>query len=280
MATPGTPTKGRSHRALTLFLCIVIVLVLAEVGTRAIASRLPAPLQWQSYETQKKVDQIDQLSKHGGASIVFLGSSLVDLGTEPNVVDAQLGGHVTSYNAGLDSSIPRMTTVWAEHVVIPKLHPKVLVLGVGPYDLDGSGGSTRLAFYNGFVNSPAAKKLLNHNDLIQNLNQWLGQHSSLWFNKVALRDPETVARAIFSRPQPSDPAADQVLPDGRQTTNQYVPFINVPRLDITNWTLGTADANSIKQLIGYAAKRHIKVVLINMPVTNQLVNRMPQKEAS
>jgi hypothetical protein len=280
VAPPAPAPARRSHRALTLIACIIVVVLLAELATRAIASGLPAPLQWQSYETQKKVEQIDALSRHGGAQLVFLGSSLVDLGVEPNIVAAGIGPGVTSYNAGLDSSIPRMTAEWAEHIVIPELHPRVLVLGVGAYDLDGSNPSTRTAFYTGFMDSAGAKRIMDRNDLIQNLNQWLGQHSSLWYNKVALRDPETVLRAIFGRPQPSDPAADEVLPDGRQTTNQYVPFVNVPRLNISNWTLGTKDSNAIKQLIGFCEKRHIRVVLVNMPVTKQFINRMPEKSTS
>ena len=132
----GTSSAG-THRLRTLLIGVIVVLVAAELGTRAIASGLPAPLQWQSYETQRKVEQIDALSHHGGADIVFLGSSLTDVGFEPSVIDKEIGGGVTSYNAGLASSIPRMDVDWAESVVIPKLHPKMLVLGLGAYDLDG-----------------------------------------------------------------------------------------------------------------------------------------------
>jgi hypothetical protein len=281
-AVPVSPTR-RSHRGLILFLCIIVVVGLAEIGTRAIASHLPAPLQWDTFETQKKVAQMDELAKHGGAQIVYVGSSLVDLGTQPTTVDKMLGSGATSYNAALDSSIPRMTAVWTERFVVPKLHPKVIVLGLGSYDLGAEGGSSRTAFYNGFLASPGAKQALHKQDPIQTVNQWLSDHSKLWFYKGQLRDPETLVRAVLDQKQPTTLAEEegiQVLPDGHQTTNQYQAFNDNPRVEISNWSLGTKDTKAVKQLIAWAAKRHILVVLLSMPVTNQFVDLMPKANES
>jgi hypothetical protein len=281
-AGSGPPPTGKAapHRVRTILVVVVAVLLVAELATRVIASHLPAPLLWQSYETQRKVQQINALSKKGGAQIVYLGSSLPDVGIEPTVVDRQIGGGVTSYNAGLASSIPRMTKVWAEDVVIPKLHPKILVLGVGAYDLGAAGGAGRTAFYDAFLASPGAKEAMGTEDPIQVANRWLGEHSSLWFHKAQLRDPETVLHAIEGQKPPVDIEAADLDADGRETADQYFPFSNQPRINVTDWTLGSKDVDAVKQLIAFAAKRGIRVVLVDMPVTNQLVNRMPHGETS
>jgi hypothetical protein len=273
------PAKG-GHRVRTLLLGVVIVLLIAELATRAIGSHLPAPLQWQSYEAQRKDQQIDALAKKGGAQIVYLGSSLPDVGIEPTIVNKQIGGVVTSYNAALASSIPRMTKAWAESVVIPKLHPKVIVLGVGAYDIGAEGGAGRTAFYNAFLDSSGARQAMGKEDPIQRANRWIGQYSALWFHKDQLRDPETVLRAALERTPPSDPEAANLNAQGRETADQNFPFANQARVDVTDWSLGTKDTNAVKELIAYAHKRGIAVILVDMPVTNQLVNRMPQGETS
>ncbi|HEX3794014.1 MAG TPA: hypothetical protein VHV57_05910 [Acidimicrobiales bacterium] len=274
-----TPRTGK-HRARTLILGVVVVLLLAELITRAIGSNLPAPLQWQSYETQRKVQQIDALSKKGGVPVVFLGSSLPEVGIAPKIIDEQIGHGVKSYDAALASSIPRMTTAWAESVVIPKLHPRVLVLGVGAYDLGAEGGASRTAFYNAFLGSAGAKQAMGTEDAIQKANRWLGQQSALWFHKDQLRDPETVARAVLGRTPPTDPEAADLDKDGRQTIDQFAAFSNQSRVDVTDWSPGQKDMDAVKQLITYAHKRGITVVLVDMPVTNQLVDRMPHGQAS
>jgi hypothetical protein len=263
------------HRGRILLLGIVVVLLIAELGTRAIASGLPAPLLWQSYETQRKVEQIDALAHQGGARIVFVGSSLVDVGVEPKIVDQQIGGGVTSYDAGLASSIPRMTKAWAETIVIPKLRPRVLVIGVGPYDIGAEGGSGRTAFLDAFLNSPGAIRAMHKEDPIQAANRWIGEYSSLWYNKTALRDPETVWRAITKSPQPTQLEAADLDAQGRETEDQYYPFSNQARVNVSDWSFGAKDVAAIKELIAYAHHRGMEAVLVDMPVTNQEVDRMP-----
>ena len=87
-----------------------------------------------------------------------------------------------------------------------------------------------------------------------------------------------MVRAVIGHPQPVDLSteeANDVDSLGRETADQYAPFSNQARVDVSNWTLGTKDPAALRQLIAYATKRHIAVVLVNMPITNQSVDRMP-----
>ena len=275
----STASPAPSHRLRTVVICVVVILLLAEGFTRLIASHLPAPLVWDNYETQRKVQEMDGLSAHGGADVAFLGSSLVEVGVMPLVIDHQLGHRIVTYNAALASSIPRMDAVWAEKIVVPRLHPKYLVLGLGAYDL-GAEGVQRLAFLNALESSMGYKESTDTEDPIQKGNQWLGDVSALWYHKYQLRDPETVLKAIFHSPQPVDEAAQGLTALGRETDSQYLPFDNTPRLDIADWSLGTKDADAVVQLIRYASARGIKVIIIDMPVTNQFIDRMPDGAGS
>jgi hypothetical protein len=268
-----TPRRASGkHRLVKVLLGVVIMLAVGEIATRAIASDLPAPGQWSNYEIQRKVGQLDALSAKGGAQVVFFGSSLVDLGVDPTVVDQQIGGGVESYDAGLLGSSPTESAAWAEHVVIPKLHPRVIVLGVDSFDLEDVKEMTD---YDAFIQSAGYKQITDTQDPIQNVNQWIGKYSSLWYNKDSLRDPETVLRALAGRPQPVNEYAADLSADGRQTENQYSHWVNYAGVYVGNWTLGKRNPAAIVQLVSYARARHISVVLVDMPVTTQFVATMP-----
>jgi hypothetical protein len=261
--------------------CVVVLLVLAELLTRLIASHLQAPLQWDTYETQRKVQQIDALSKHGGARIVYVGSSIVDDGIEPSVIDQQLGlsGGVVSYNAGLTASIPRMTRSWLRYVVIPKLHPKVIVLGLNPFDLD-AGDFNRNSVYDLYVGSSGARQIMHTDDPIQAADRWLGQVSSLWLHKYQLRDPAALLHAVEGKPAPVDIGAADVDPLGRQTEDQNVHYVNAATITVNGWSLDAQGVDDVKGLISLAHAHHIQVVLVNMPVTKEFVAEMPHGQTT
>jgi hypothetical protein len=269
----------KSHRWRAVLVIAIVVVALAEVFVRAIGSHLPSPLMWESYETQRKVQEIDALSQRGGAQVVFVGSSIIDVGIDPASVDRQIGGRVISFNAGLASSIPRMTAVWAEHVVIPRLHPRVVVFGLNAYDL-GAEDPNRSAFYNAFLGSSGAREVLGTDDPIQSVDRWLGEHSALWQHKYQLRDPATLVRAVEDHSPRVDAEAAAVDQNGRQTANQYLPYSDLTTIDMNGWTLGTPDTAAVRQLIAFDHARNIQTVLVDMPVTNQFVASMPQGNTS
>jgi hypothetical protein len=259
---------------------VIVILLVAELFTRLIASHLQTPLAWNDYEVQRKVQQIDTLSHQGGASVVYLGSSVVDFAVEPSVVDQQIGHHVVSYNAGLLAAVPVQTAQWAETVVLPKLHPKVIVLGLISYDFEKSNAG-RYGTDSLYLGSPGARQVMGTDDPIQAVDRWLGSVSSLWAHKFQLRDPAAVVHAVEGDPAPVDPAASGVAPLGQQTLGLNLHWVGSrANIDVKHWTLGTRDADAVDGLIAYAQARHIKVVLVDMPVTKNFVAQMPQGQAS
>jgi hypothetical protein len=177
------------------------------------------------------------------------------------------------------SAIPRLTTTWAEHLVIPKLHPKVIVVGLCSYDL-GAEDPGRTVFYDAYLGSSGARQLTGTDDPIQTVDRWLGQHSSLWLHKYQLRDPATVLHALEGHTPAGDPEAVSLAGDGRQTAGQNLPYQNLTTVDVRGWRLGTKDTASLEGLIAYAHRRGIKVVLVDMPVAPQFVAAMPHGAAT
>jgi hypothetical protein len=275
----GKTAATRRHRGLVVLTCAVIVLGVCELGVRVIASHLLPPLQWDTYETQAKVQQIDALSRRGGADVVFFGSSIIDVGVDPHEFDRAVGGNVTSYNAGLVSAIPRLTATWAEHLVIPRLHPKVIVVGLSSYDL-GAEDPNRTVFYDAYVGSSGDRQLMGTDDPIQAADRWLGQHSSLWFHKYQLRDPANVVGAVEGHAPAQDLEVAGLSADGRSTVDQNRAYQDLTTVDLKGWRLGAKDSAALKGLISFAHRRGIKVVLVDMPVTPQLISAMPHGAAS
>jgi hypothetical protein len=279
-SSAGTETLRTRHYWRTIAVVVVLILLVAELFTRLIDAHLQTPLVWNNYEVQRKVQQIETLSHHGGARVVYLGSSIVDVGLEPPVIDQQLGHDVISYNAGLEAAIPVQTAEWAETIVLPKLHPKVIVVGLLSYDFAKSS-PFRYGIYGQYLGSSGVRQITGTDDTIQAVDRWLGSVSALWFHKFQLRDPAAVFHAIAGDSVPVDPSGAGVAPLGQQTQGLDQHWVGArATLNVKNWTLGTRDVDAINGLIAYAHVRHIKVVLVDMPVTKNLVGQMPHGQVS
>ena len=110
------------------------VILIGEVAARLLSSNLPEPQRWQSIEAQQKVEQMDRLKARDGAEIVFVGTSLVNVAIDPSIVERGLGPDVDVYNGALSAGVPSIMEPWTTSVVLPRLHPKVVVLGLSTFD--------------------------------------------------------------------------------------------------------------------------------------------------
>ena len=75
----------------------------AEAGTRAVEPRLPPELGWPNEEVAHKWDQISALANGGGVGVAILGSSVADVGVDPEGIPLDVSGPRGSYNAGFSA---------------------------------------------------------------------------------------------------------------------------------------------------------------------------------
>ena len=196
---------GRGRRWRVAVLAILVVLVGLEAGARALDERLPEPLVWHSFETQRKVEQIDALAAAEGVDVAFVGTSMVNAAVIPSVFEEAAGGDVSAYNAGLSSGIPRLIEQWTLHLVVPRLDPELVVIGVSSLDMTDAGVA-RTAFLDAFLDSDGGRELLDDESPLDRADRWLREHSALWEHRAELRDPGAVLDAVAGR----DPDDDEV----------------------------------------------------------------------
>jgi hypothetical protein len=205
-----------------------------------------------------------------------VGSTFVDTGDHPAVFDAQLPGTVT-YNAALRAAVPQLIEPWTLNVVIPRLHPKVLVIGVSSFDFFDSPASK--IFYRAFADSFGGRKAIGDDDLLYGADRWLRDHSSLWAQRFDHRHPDTILDALRGE----DPPADERLEiEANGHTKYNGPDAFNPRPEagpaVGNWSIGTDNLGALRRVIERAHAEGIKVALVDMPITDEYVAKHPHGE--
>jgi hypothetical protein len=214
-----------------------------------------------------------------GADVVFLGTSMVNAAVIPSVFDA--GAGLTSYNAALSSGTPRLMEAWALHVVIPRVHPKVVVIGVSSVDLTDAGVS-ETAFFDAFRDSPAGREALGRETLLDRTDRWLRDHVALWDHRTELRDPAAVLDAIRGKTPTQDSVAASMDPQGHLTNLDNQSFLQTHRSGIAGvsiWSLGTEEPNALRRLIAGVEATGARAVLVEMPVTPEYIAFHPRGDA-
>lgn len=253
------------------------VVILAEMGVRTIADRLPVPLVWHN---QEALVRVEYMKAAGDTDIVFAGSSLAGMAFDPALVEELLPG-VSAHNAAQSAGLPSLTTPWTLDVVLPRLEPELLVLGVGSFDFYDHSAAT--AFRDAFLNSTGGRHATDPTDTLASLDWWLGARSDLWRHRRELRQPKVLLQALRNQAERLDVLAARVQPTGWST------FEGTPRFDSQGpdadaglpnqeWTLGTREPAMIETLISEARERSVEVVLALMPTTEAYVRRHPRQE--
>ena len=97
---------------------------------RAAAPRVADLLEWRDWECQHKVVAIERLAAQGGTSVVVTGPSLVNSAFDPHLATELLGSRRPAFNAALNAASMRTLALWVGEVLLPKLRPELLVLGL------------------------------------------------------------------------------------------------------------------------------------------------------
>jgi hypothetical protein len=110
----------------------------AEAVVRRLSERLPEARLWHDPVAQLKVGQMEARRRAGEVrGVVFAGSSQVLEGVLPSRVAPELGRR--AYNAALHRGFLPLTERWLLDEVLPRLRPRLVVLGVGVLDLTDNG---------------------------------------------------------------------------------------------------------------------------------------------
>jgi hypothetical protein len=255
---------------------VITLLLLAELGVRAAAPKLRDPLLWPDWEAQHKVAAMDRLAERGGASVVFVGSSMVNAGIDPALMTRVLGEKRPAFNGALNGADMRVIEAWTRNAVVPRLRPRIVVIGFNTAETNDARESTDL--YDAFVASPLGRVASEQGGVLARVDSWLIEHSYLARYRRVLRHP---VDAIVGHDAAED--RQRVGPLGRLLvlnmfqTRPYTSGLagqlgNFNRA-FANYSVGGPQLRALERLVRSLREQSIGVVLVRMPVTPDVIPR-------
>jgi hypothetical protein len=203
--------------------------------------------------------------------VALVGSSVVDVSIDPGELGAP------GFNAALGAGSMGMVADFTRAVVVPRLDPRIVVVGVTSRELndnalDQAGVERR------FRDAPAVREALGTESLLDRVERLAGDVSALVEYRSVLRDPDNW---LGDPPTPWGP--ELTAPDGL-----YLGFLDAAyRLDeatrgrlggaaLRDFSVGGAKLRALRSLIGdlTAAGRH--VLLVATPVSDDFVALHPR----
>jgi hypothetical protein len=278
--TAPSPLSRASAGLVRVLVVAVVVLLLAEGGVRLMAPALRPALTWGGDTPGLKVTQMDKIVR--GVDVVFAGTSETLYGIDPKIFSPATG--LSAYNAAVKGGTPRLMEPWLLDVVEPKLHPKVVVLGVNSTDFVDT--STILGtIADNYRHLPGART-----DLIGRMGRAVSDVSDLYRYRHRLRDPNEVGAAVKRRlrgqagPGLNNPTG--VRPSG--WSSQIEHHVYKPKKGqaetlgtdlLGDYRIGRRQRAAFEHLLGTLKRRGVQVVLAKVPVLPQFVALHPHGTA-
>ena len=167
---------------------LAAVVVGAELMVRAAAPRVSDLLEWRDWECQHKVAAIDDLAERGGASVVMIGPSITNAAFDAHQFTETNRLPRPAFNASLNATTVRTLELWTRDVVLPRLRPDLLILGINSSELsDHSLLAERV--YRQFVESRAWRALHPRASRGRRMLLWAEERSFLVRYRHFLREP-------------------------------------------------------------------------------------------
>jgi hypothetical protein len=266
----------------TLALAIPILLLFVgalELVFRvpAVESRLPAPNTGSHFATlDVKLHLLDHLAEKGQLDCVFIGSSVVNRGLSPQVIEdayaAQTGETIHCFNFGVGWTTASGAAVLA-HYVIDTYHPRLLIYGVTPRDFSpgavGRGFTTEnlrdvawIRYTLGIVDLQGW--LLHHSAAYRyrsSLSQWLLPDSEDEEARWEKEDLLAASQGQTILPPAADPLADiqRNKPDKRYLF-YYADYVPLP-----------AELAGLRDLVALNRPPDVQVIVVEVPLHPVLI---------
>ncbi|MGH2726758.1 MAG: hypothetical protein ACRDKS_07250, partial [Actinomycetota bacterium] len=276
--TGATATK-RGRRTPLPIIVALIVLAAAERTLRATASSLAPLNSWNDWEATNKVERMDALAARGGASVVFVGSSMVNAAADPALFSRLLGVKRPAFNAALNGASARLIDLWTLDVVVPRLRPKVVVIGLSSRELNDNGFASARIF-RAVRRSPGGRSIagdLSPTERIQSIGE---RALYLVRYRTRLRHPSTLtADPEVKRPATVGPLgvldALRIFDHATYRVPERFRDEVFPQ-SLDGFVMGGKEFDALGHLVSTLITQKIRVVLVEMPVTDDTIAAHPQ----
>jgi hypothetical protein len=266
----SAPAGLRSGRGIAIAALVALTLVtLADVAVRAAVPHMRPFNSWSDWEATNKVERMDALARRGGASIVLAGSSMMNAAGDPVALGKTLDVRRPVFNASLNGAGSQLMDFWLLHVVVPRLHPRIVVLGVSSRDLNDRGISSGDA-YRSLRRSTGGRSVAPNLSPTERIEAIAEKVSAVVRYRSILRQPSrwfgTDPRQVAAVVSPLGvPRAIRFLNHPYKIKDDFYPRI-VPRM-YSNFSTGGVATRSLDHLVSSLVALKIQVVLVEMPIT-------------
>lgn len=249
----------------------LLVVLLAEVGARALSPHLPPVDHWNQREAAIEYDQMRALAASGGVEVAWLGSSVAHFGFEPEEFSRITGR--SAYNAALPGSGMRSIAQWSQDFVEPMLRPKTVIIGLTSRDLNDNG-PVQAEHLDSYLNSDGRRRALGIGSAAEKLERRIEEVSALVRLRQHLRRPASAVKdvrgqsalvrevALGARGEARFPEAD--YPFSNDAQRQTWEREALQRFDMTS------SMDALRTLIDRLRAKGVRVVLVDMPVVEDL----------
>jgi hypothetical protein len=274
-------------------LVIVLTLLGAEAGVRAVSDRLPPPRTWSLSEAEAKAQQMEARARRGErGAVVFVGTSLMDVAIDPNDLAASPNTpSVSGYNASLLGASMKMVSWWTTEVVVPATRPSTVVIGVSSHELNPNDRTVQ-ANEHEFFRSRAVKEREGTEPLLDTLTRRTEARSALIKYRAALRRPWA---ALRSRELPDTGGGSiapigvtgvNISPGGRLRDLLSLNYRQNAGIDerfrsqrLHDFQVGAEQLRSLRALMSALTANGVKVIVVDMPVTRHYIELHPAGQA-
>lgn len=275
---------GRRPAGVVPLVVAVAVLALAEIAVGAGMARLDEPKAWPTPELQKKFAQIEGRPRAGRRpDVVLVGDSMMDAGGDPAALARELEGEQV-YNASIAGETLPVIADWTTRIVLPRLAPKVVVIGLSSNELNPSALAPESGV-GAYRASRVVRAAEGRGSPVDRADAFLRKHSMLYRYRSSLRHPftgEVVDPNVFD-PELTADGQDLAftklgyLEKGGAAQAQAV--IQGVIAALRGFTVGLENITILQEMIRVSRARGARVLLVAMPVTADLIAAHPKGEA-
>lgn len=253
------------------------VLLMVELVARNISGALPVdPGKWPRIEIAQKLDQMRRYADDDRFDVVFVGSSMVADGIDPVAFTDRSG--VRAYNAGFAGPSMRTITPWTLDIVEPLLQPDVVVLGIQSRELSDNGPKNKTMFQK-FMSSPGYRQTTSN--IALRFAGLLERISYFMRYRRAFREPSQLLEADGEAALRAARVRQELGPLGKRIQRD-VPYQDTETFRsslyekmLYDFEIGGREYAALKRLYAGLHDRGVRLVVVNMPVTDGYWNAHP-----
>jgi hypothetical protein len=204
--TTGGPTRTRVRWRRVLLIALAIA-VLAEVGVRALDSRLPPVTGWPGYEYAVHEEQLAALG--GDPDLLVIGDSSAAVAIRPDEL-VEDGVASSGYNYWLGGAPMRSLELHASEVLLPRTTPRTVVVAVTMRNFNEAPSQEgHLAALRA---SSAFRRVTGRRSWLDHVDDRLQAGSAVFRHREILRDPLDWSGPCGPRASPTDSRATATSP--------------------------------------------------------------------